>query len=144
MNLKILNFHIYFFNMDISPTKALSCLKVCMYTAEICLERNVSQNFDIGLSFCLMVCRRWNFEFFLKKSQKLPVFCHKIKTKAQTKNLRHASLDKNVLHTHAKVYTRRLNNKRDIHVKKIKVKKMVINSLSSQCQQFRYVSYIIG
>ena len=82
VNLKNLNFHIYFLNMDISLTKALSCLKICMYTAEICLEGSVSQNFDIGLSFCLMVCRRWNFEKKYKKSQKLPVFCHKIKTKA--------------------------------------------------------------
>ena len=61
----------YFFNMDISLIKALSCLEICMYIAKICLEGRVSQNFDKGLRFCLMVCRRWNF-------------CHKIKTKAHT------------------------------------------------------------
>ena len=48
----------------------------------------VAQNFDIGLSFGLIVCRRWNLEKKYKKLQKLPVFCHKIKTKAYTKNLR--------------------------------------------------------
>ena len=53
-----------------------------MYIAKICLEGRVSQNFDIGLRFCLMVRRRWNFEKKYKKLQKLPVFCHKIKTKA--------------------------------------------------------------
>ena len=109
-----------------------------MYIAKICLEGSVSQNFD------LMVCRRWNFEKKYKKIQKLPVFCHKIKTKAYTNNLRHHFLDKNVLYTHAKVYNSRLNIKRDIHVEKIKVKKLVINSLSSQYQQLRYVTYIIG
>ena len=53
-----------------------------MYIAKICLEGSVSQNFDIDLGFCLMVCKRWNFEKKYKKLQKLPVFCHKIKTKA--------------------------------------------------------------
>ena len=84
-NLKIFNFHIYFFNMDISLIKALSCLEMCMYIAKISLEGRVSQNFDIGLCFCLMVCRRWNFEKKYKKLQKLPVFCHK-------KKLRHKQI----------------------------------------------------
>ena len=68
--------------MDISLIKALSSLEICMYIAKICLEGRVSQNFDIDLGFCLMVCKRWNFEKKYKKLQKLPVFCHKIKTKA--------------------------------------------------------------
>ena len=42
----------------------------------------MSQNFDIGLGFCFIVCRRWKLEKKYKKLQKLPVFCHKIKTKA--------------------------------------------------------------
>ena len=42
----------------------------------------MSQNFDLGLSFGFMVCRRRDFEKDYKHSQKLPVFCHKIITKA--------------------------------------------------------------
>ena len=62
MNLKILIFHVYFLNMDISLIIALICLKTCMCIAEIYTEGRVSQNFDIGLSFCLMLCRKSNFE----------------------------------------------------------------------------------
>ena len=36
------------------------------------MERIVSQNVDIGLRFCLMVCKRMDFEN--KKSHKLRVF----------------------------------------------------------------------
>ena len=46
------------------------------------MEGSVSQNVDIGLSFCFIVCRRWKLGRKYKKSKKLPVFCHKIKTKA--------------------------------------------------------------
>ena len=42
----------------------------------------MSQNVDIGLSFCFFVCKRWKLGKEYKKLQKLPVFCHKIKTKA--------------------------------------------------------------
>ena len=63
----------------------------------------MSQNFKIGLTFCVIVCRRWKLGKKFKKSQKLPVFCHKIKTKAYLKNLRHASLEQNVFYTHSKV-----------------------------------------
>ena len=59
----------------------------------------MSQNFDKELSFCFIVCRRWKLEKKYKRLQKLPVFCHKIKIKAQTKYLRHPSLDKIVLYT---------------------------------------------
>ena len=41
----------------------------------------VSQIIYIGLSFYFMTCRKWMFEKNSKKSQKLPVFCHNIKTK---------------------------------------------------------------
>ena len=37
-------------------------LRTWIYIAEICLEGRVSQNFDLGLSFCFMVCRRRDFE----------------------------------------------------------------------------------
>ena len=30
-----------------------------MYMLEMYMEGNVSQNFDIDLSFCFIVCRRW-------------------------------------------------------------------------------------
>ena len=68
--------------MDISLIKAPMYLRTWTYIAEICSEGSVSQNFDLGLSFCFMVCRRRDFEKDNKKSQKLPVFCHKIITKA--------------------------------------------------------------
>ena len=82
MNLKKLIFHIYFFNMDFSLIMALTCMKMCIHNAEICFEGHVSQNFDIGLSFCFIVYITWNFEKICKKSQKLRVFCHKTKTRA--------------------------------------------------------------
>ena len=70
--------------MDISLIKAPRSmyLRTWIYIAEICLEESVSQNVDLGLSFCFMVCRRRGFEKDYKKSQKLPGFCHKIITKA--------------------------------------------------------------
>ena len=80
MNVKILIFHVYFFNMDISLIIALISLKTCMYIAGIGMEGRVSQNFELGLSFCFMVCRRRNFGKKIN-SQKLPVFYHKIKTR---------------------------------------------------------------
>ena len=89
-------FHIYFLNMDFSLIMAL----ICIQNAEICFKGSVSQNFDKGLSFCFMVCRIRNFE--KKKSQKLPAFCHKTKTRAYTKNLRHSSLDKKVFYIYLK------------------------------------------
>ena len=52
-----------------------------MCIAEICLEGRVSQIFYLGLSFCFMPYRKRNFERKYQNSQKLPVFCHKIKTK---------------------------------------------------------------
>ena len=68
--------------MDISLIMVLIRLNIYMCIAEICMGGSVSQNFDIGLSFCFIVCRRRNFEKKYKKSQKLPVFCDKIKAKA--------------------------------------------------------------
>ena len=54
MRWKIIIFYTYFFNMDISVTLMFICLKICLHVAEIYPEGRVSQNFDIGLSFCLM------------------------------------------------------------------------------------------
>ena len=75
-----------------------------------------------------MLCRRMVFLKIVKNTQKLPVFSHKMKTRAQIENLRHVSLDKNVFYTYAKYGVCRPNIKRDIHVQKIKVKKSVMNS----------------
>ena len=63
-----------FFNMDISLIIALIRLKTCMYNHQICSEGRVSQNVDIELSFCFIVCRRWKLEKKYKKLQKLPFF----------------------------------------------------------------------
>ena len=54
-------FHIYFLNMDISLIMKITGIKLAIHVAEIRLEGRVSQNFDIGLRFCFMLCRRLNF-----------------------------------------------------------------------------------
>ena len=54
MNLKTHIFHVYSFNMDISLIIVLTSLKMCMCIAEICMEGRLSQNIDLGLSFCFM------------------------------------------------------------------------------------------
>ena len=79
-NMKILIFDIFFFNMDISLIIANICFRICMYIPEIYMEGRVSHTFDIGFSFCFIVCRK--FEKIYKQSQKLPVFCYKMKTNA--------------------------------------------------------------
>ena len=61
--------------------------------------KGVSIFLYIGLSFYFIEYRRWKLGKKYKQSQKLPVFCHKIRTKAYTKNLRQPSLDKIVLFT---------------------------------------------
>ena len=65
--------------MDISLTMAFIFLKTCIHVAEVCLEGSVSQNFDIGLSFCFMLCRRWNFGKMTKNNKSLPFFVLKSK-----------------------------------------------------------------
>ena len=81
--------------MDISLFIAHICLHICMYFAEICMDIFTSSaiHFDLGLSFCFMLYRRRHFEKRYKKSQKLSIFYHKIKTRYRTGNLRHVSLD---------------------------------------------------
>ena len=66
------------------------------------LEGRVSQNFDIGVSSKFIACRSGDLKKNTKKSQKLPVFCSKMKTRTSIKNLRHPSLDQNVLYTYWK------------------------------------------
>ena len=60
------SFSLFFKNIDISLVTAPICLKICMYIPENYLEGSVSQDFDKGLRFCFIVCRR----------------CHEIKTQA--------------------------------------------------------------
>ena len=43
--------------MGFSLIMALICMKICIHDGEICFEGSVSQHFDIGISFCFMVCR---------------------------------------------------------------------------------------
>ena len=69
-NLKIIIFHIYFFNMDISLIISLICLTIRMYIPSMYLEGGVSQNVDIGLCYCFIVCRRWKLG---KKIQKVTI-----------------------------------------------------------------------
>ena len=57
-NRKILIFHIYFMNMDISLIMRLTCLKTAIHALRINLEGIMSPNFDILLSFSLIAFRR--------------------------------------------------------------------------------------
>ena len=86
------------------------------------MEGSVSQIFYLGPSFYLMQSRK---KTVLKNDQKLPVFLHKIKTKPQIKNLRHTSLHKDLMTNYEKFHLWKTNTKRDIHVQKIKVIKLV-------------------
>ena len=80
-NRKILIVLIYFLNKDISPNMRVTCLKTAMHVYEIHLEGRLSQNFDIGLSLNFIACRNGGFQKNKNKSQKLPFFCSKMKTR---------------------------------------------------------------
>ena len=67
-------FSYIFLNMDISLVIALICLKTWMCIPDICMEGSVSQIFDLGLSFCFMVCRRRHFEKKYKSITKVTRF----------------------------------------------------------------------
>ena len=56
-------------------------METAIHVSEAHLEGRVSQNFDIGLSLNFIACRSGGFKKNTKKSQKLPVFCSKIKTR---------------------------------------------------------------
>ena len=45
-----------------------------MYILSMYMEGKVSQNFDIDLSFCLIVCRRWKLGKKYKKNTKATRF----------------------------------------------------------------------
>ena len=79
--MKILIFHIYFLNKHISLNIRITCLKTAIHVSKTHLEGRVSQNFDIGLSLNFIACRSGGFKKHTKKSQKLPVFCSKMKTR---------------------------------------------------------------
>ena len=53
---------------------------MAIHVSKTHLEGRVSQNFDIGLSLNFIACRSGGFQKNTKKSQKLPVFCSKMKT----------------------------------------------------------------
>ena len=76
---KIFIFYSYSLNMDISLIMTLIFLKTCIHVAEVYPEGSVSQNLNIGFSFCLMLCRRLNFEKNDKKYQKFAFFVIKSK-----------------------------------------------------------------
>ena len=62
------------------------CMKIFIHSAEICFEGSVSQNFDIGLSFYVMVCRIWNFGKKNAKNHKsYPFFAIKQKLEPKQK-----------------------------------------------------------
>ena len=75
-------FHSPFLNIDISLIFQYFCLRFSIHIGKTYSEGRVSQIFNIGLSFCFVTCRKLMFVKIDEKSQKLPVFCHKIKTKA--------------------------------------------------------------
>ena len=69
---------------------------------------------------------------------------HKLQNlQKQLTELLKSTLDKKVFYKYPKVYSCKLNIKRDIRVEKIKVKILVINLLSSQYKEFRHVLYLI-
>ena len=65
--------------MDISLVIKLIIMEIAKHVPEIHWERKVSQNFDIGLSLCFILCRRVDFQKDYKKIQKLPVLSSKLK-----------------------------------------------------------------
>ena len=77
----MLIFHIYFLNKHISLNIRITSLKTAIHVPKTHLEGRVSQNFDISLSLNFIACRSGGFQKNTKKSQKLPVFCSKMKTK---------------------------------------------------------------
>ena len=56
-------------------------METAIHVSETHLEGRVSQNVDIGLSLNFIACRSGGFKKNTKKSQKLPIFCSKIKTR---------------------------------------------------------------
>ena len=59
------HFGIYFSIVHISLNFALRNLKFLVTVDDILLERTLSQNFDLRLSFCFMLKNRQLFNYFL-------------------------------------------------------------------------------
>ena len=81
MNWKNL-FFTYFLNMDFSLIMTLTRMKICIHSAEICFEEACLNILIQGLVFVLWYVEYGTLKKNAKKSQKLPVFCHKTKTRA--------------------------------------------------------------
>ena len=66
MTLKIIfqNFHFQFLNSDFSVDNVLNVTKLIGYVLCIPLEGSVSQNFDLGLGYFFMLCRKFVKVFF--------------------------------------------------------------------------------
>ena len=77
----IIILHKYILNMNISLIMRHICLKTARNVLKTHLEGRVSQHYDIGLSINLIAFRRGDFKRITIKSQKLPVFCTKIKSR---------------------------------------------------------------
>ena len=71
-------FYLYFFNMDILLIMKITGMKqIDIHVAEINWERGVSQNVDVGLSCCFILCRRSNFKRKYKNHKRYPIFALK-------------------------------------------------------------------
>ena len=57
------------------------------------MQGSLSQISDLGPSFHFMKSRKLHCK---KKDKKLPIFCHKMKTRALIKKIENASLKKNL------------------------------------------------
>ena len=64
---------IYFLNINISLIIICMRLKTYMLIVEMFLEGSLSQNIDLGLRFCFMVCGETEYKKDRKNSQKLSV-----------------------------------------------------------------------
>ena len=96
-------------------------MKICIHVAQDCLEGSMSQHFDILPSFYFMLRISWNLGGKITKNNKsFPFMSYNQNQGINKKNLRHASLDKNVSYACLKVGTCRSNIKGDIHVEKNK------------------------
>ena len=81
-----------------------------------------------------------NVEIYMeKKCKMLLVFWHIMKTRTLIKNLRQASLDKNLKSSHRNFQVQAINSKRDIHVQKNQSgtinKKIIISIIASLLNQ---------
>ena len=99
---------------------AFIILKVYQHVYNIHLKGTMSQNFKIGPSFLFM---SKNGKIFLLFFHNYFSRFHKIKSRTYIKNLRHGSLQMNVLCGYVKFHAWGMINKGDILVQKIKVKK---------------------